>query len=110
MLDRQSIGGAETTKTDRLLADPVFQRLVRERTAFAWTMSLLMLAIYLAFILLSAFGKSFMASAIGTSSISWGILLGFLTIVAAFALTGLYVARANGRYDALTAQIREDAR
>ncbi len=109
MLDRQSVNGAETGATSRLLADPVFQSLVRERTSFAWTMSLLMLAIYLAFILLSAFGKSFMAATIGGSSVSWGILLGFLTIVAAFALTGIYVARANGRYDALTAQIKQDA-
>jgi uncharacterized membrane protein (DUF485 family) len=37
-----------------------------------------------------------------------GIPLGLLVIVAAFALTGLYVHRANTEYDALTRQILED--
>ncbi|MFZ1885433.1 MAG: DUF485 domain-containing protein [Rhodoplanes sp.] len=37
-----------------------------------------------------------------------GIPLGLLVIVAAFALTALYVHRANTEYDALTRQILED--
>ena len=109
MLEKQSAAGTGLRGTDRVMGDPVFQTLVRERTSFAWTMSAVMLAVYLVFILLSAFGKSFMASTIGGSSISWGIVLGLFTIVFAFALTGVYVSRANGRFDDLTAQITKDA-
>ena len=107
MLDRQS--ATRIDDTDRILRDPTFRTLVKERTSFGWTMSIAMLVVYLGFIFLAAFDKSFMGSTIAGSSISWGIVLGFITIVFAFALTGIYVARANGRYDDLTAQIHRDA-
>ncbi len=106
MLDRQS---TIINETDRILQDPEFRTLVSERTSFAWTMSAVMLVVYLGFIFLAAFGKSFMASTIGGSSISWGIVLGLFTIVFAFALTGIYVSRANGRFDDLTARVNKDA-
>ena len=35
-------------------------------------------------------------------------MLGLFTIVFAFALTGIYVSRANGRFDDLTAQLNRD--
>lgn len=108
MLDKQS--ATTTDETGRIMRDPTFQTLVKERTGFGWTMSIVMLVVYLGFIFLAAFGKSFMASTIAGSSISWGILLGIFTIVFAFALTGIYVARANGRFDDLTAQLHRDAR
>lgn len=106
MLDRQR---TIIDETDRILQDPDFRTLVRERTSFAWTMSAVMLVVYLGFIVLAAFGKAFMASTIGGSSVSWGIVLGLFTIVFAFALTGVYVSRANGRFDELTARVNKDA-
>ncbi len=109
MLAGQSTSLPDTGQTARVLQDPAFQTLVRERTGFGWTMSAVMLVVYLSFILLSAFAKDFMSSTIGDSSISWGIVLGLFTIVFAFALTGIYVSRANGRFDDLTAQVNKDA-
>lgn len=106
MLDRQR---TIIDETDRILQDPDFRTLVRERTSFAWTMSAVMLVVYLGFIVLAAFGQAFMASTIGGSSVSWGIVLGLFTIVFAFALTGVYVSRANGRFDELTARVNKDA-
>lgn len=105
MLDRKGT----ITETDRILRDPDFQTLVRERTGFGWIMSAAMLLVYFAFILLAAFGKGFMASTVGDSSVSWGIVLGLFTIVFAFALTGIYVSRANTRFDDLTARVNGDA-
>ncbi|RYC31519.1 DUF485 domain-containing protein [Lichenibacterium minor] len=107
MLDKQS--AATIDDTDRIMRDPAFQALVKERTSFGWTMSIAMLVVYLAFIFLAAFGKGFMASTIAGSFISWGIVFGVFTIVFAFALTGIYVSRANGRFDDLTAQLNRDA-
>ncbi len=105
MLDRQS--NSQTT-IDGIVNDQNFKDLVRERTRFAWTMSGIMLVVYLAFIFMVAFGKGAMSSTIGDSSISWGILLGLAVIVFAFILTGIYVARANGRFDDLTSRINKD--
>ncbi len=85
-----------------LAADPVFQQLVRERSGFAWALSAVMLVVYLIFILLVAFAQGAMGATVGGSDLSVGILLGLFVIVFAFALTGVYVARANSRFDALT--------
>jgi uncharacterized membrane protein (DUF485 family) len=42
---------------NQLLRSPRFQELVRQRTRFAWTLSIAMLVIYFGFILLVAFAK-----------------------------------------------------
>ncbi len=109
MLDRQ---GRSKATIDEIGRDPNFKTLVRERTSFAWTLSGIMLVVYLAFIFLAAFDKyiHFMGSTIGGSSISWGVVLGFFTIVCAFGITGVYVSRANGRFDDLSARIGKDVR
>lgn len=108
MLERQSANYTEGDPTARIMRHPDFQTLVRERTSFAWTMSAVMLIVYLTFIGLAAFGKGLMSATIGGSSISWGIVFGFFTIVFAFGLTGIYVSRANGRFDELTARLNKD--
>ncbi|WP_289016163.1 DUF485 domain-containing protein [uncultured Methylobacterium sp.] len=83
----------------------VFQDLVSERTRFSWILTGLMLVVYFGFIGLIAFDKSLLAVKIGTTS-SLGLVLGVGVIVFAFILTGLYVARANSRYDALSAELK----
>jgi len=90
------------SKERGILLNPKFQELVRRRSSFAWTLSAIMLAIYLGFILLVAFGKELLATKIGDGVTSLGIVLGLGVIVSAFVLTGIYVQRANGRFDKLT--------
>ena len=85
-----------------------FKALVRERTSFGWTLSIIMLVIYYGFILLVAFGKGFLATKIGGGVTSVGVILAFLVILSAFILTGVYTFRANGRYDDLAEQLRKD--
>ena len=94
----------------RIMADPRFRTLVARRSGFAWTLSAVMLFIYLGFTLLAAFDRPLMATTPFGGVTSLGIILGFLVIVAAFALTGIYVARANREFDRLAADIREGAR
>ena len=91
--------------TARILSDPAFKELVGRRTAFAWTLSVAMLVIYLAFVFLVAFAKPVMATAVGEGPASVGIVLGLLVIISAIALTGLYVQRANSVFDALVTRI-----
>ena len=91
-----------------ILQSPRFQELVTTRSKFGWTLSLLMLFIYLGFILLVAFDKPLLAQKVGGGTISVGIVLGLGVIITAFVLTGIYVARANGRYDDLTDQVKRE--
>ena len=94
----------------RIMADPRFQALVSRRTSYAWTLSAAMLVVYLGFTLLAAFDKPLMASTPFGGVTSLGIVLGLLVIIVAFALTGLYVNRANREFDRLAAEIRESVR
>ena len=93
---------------DRILRNPRFQELVQTRSGFAWTLSALMLAIYLGFIFLVAFAHDLMAMKIGGGVTSLGIVLGLVVIVAAFLLTGIYVRRANSRFDDLTRDLTRE--
>lgn len=64
-----------------------------------------MTAIYVVFILLIAYGKTFLGTEI-VPGLSLGIALGVLVIVAAWALILVYVRWANQHYDRAVASIR----
>ena len=93
---------------NQVLRSPRFQELVRERTRFAWTLSIVMLVIYFGFILLVAFAKPLLATKIGDGVTSLGIILGLGVIVSAFVLTGIYVQRANSRFDEMTRHLTRE--
>ena len=97
-----------TNDYERVLRSARFQELVRQRSGFAWTLSIAMLVIYFGFILLVAFAKPLLAAKIGGGVTSVGILIGLAVIVSAFVLTGIYVQRANSRFDALTRDLQRD--
>jgi uncharacterized membrane protein (DUF485 family) len=93
---------------DRVIQSPRFQELVRQRTRFAWTLTIVMLVIYFGFILLVAFAKPLLAMKVGDGVTSLGILLGLGVIIAAFVLTGVYVYRANSEFDELTRNLTRE--
>jgi uncharacterized membrane protein (DUF485 family) len=95
-------------ETARIAQNPRFKELVHERTRFGWTLTIIMLLIYFGFIGLIAFDKALLAVKIGGGTASLGLVLGVAVIVLAFILTGIYVQRANGRFDALTAALKRD--
>ena len=97
-----------TNDYDRVLQNPRFQELVRQRTKFAWTLTIVMLVIYFGFILLVAFAKPLLAMKVGDGVTSLGILLGLGVIIAAFVLTGIYVYRANSEFDELTRNLTRE--
>lgn len=85
----------------RIQTDPRFRELERKRNAFSWTLCVVMLLIYFSFIFLVAFGGKVAATPV------WGVVtlafpVGLAVIVLSILLTGLYVMKANGEYDALT--------
>jgi uncharacterized membrane protein (DUF485 family) len=84
--------------------DPNYQELVRTRKAFGWTLAIIMLVIYYGFIALVAFAPSVIGIDVG-SGITLGLPLGVGVILSAIILTGIYVLRANSRYDDLTRAI-----
>src|ERR671912_2198193 len=97
-----------TSIDNRILQNPRFQALVRQRANFAWALTIVMLVIYFGFILLVAFAKPLLATKIGSGVTSLGIILGLGVIVSAFVLTGIYVQRANSRFDELTRRLTRE--
>ncbi|WP_277051682.1 DUF485 domain-containing protein [Zestomonas thermotolerans] len=94
----------------RIEQNPRFQELVAKRDRFAWSLSFLMLGLYVAFILLIAFEPQVLGARISDDSpITWGLPIGVGLIVAAFALTGIYVKRANGEFDEMNKEILKEA-
>ena len=98
-----------TGRSIELLADdPRYQRLVRRRSKLGWTLTALMLVVYFGFILLVAFAKPFMGSSLAGGATSVGIPIGIGVILFAIGLTGVYVHRANRKFDAELARIRAE--
>ena len=88
--------------------DPAHQELARKRRGFAWLLSIIMLVLYYAFIMVIAFKSSLLGAQMGTGVMTVGIPVGISIIVIAFILTGIYVRRANGEFDALSRRIKEN--
>jgi uncharacterized membrane protein (DUF485 family) len=93
----------------KIEANPKYHELRRKRTAFGWTLTLLMLLVYFGYIALIAFNKPFLAQPIGNGVTTLGIPIGMGVIIFTIVITAIYVRRANGEYDRLTAEILEEA-
>ncbi|MEQ8660653.1 MAG: DUF485 domain-containing protein [Gammaproteobacteria bacterium] len=90
----------------KIFDDPEFQALQRRRSRLSWVLALTMLTAYYAFILVIAFQPALFAAPLGADTvITWGIPIGVGIILLGFALTGIYVHRANGEFDRTTAAI-----
>lgn len=97
----------DANQVARIRANASFRELERKRTAFSWTLCVLMLVIYYGFIFLVAFGKGYVATPVfGVVTLAFPLGLG--VIVIAIVLTGVYVLRANGEFDALTRKVVSD--
>ena len=95
---------------DRVRANPKYTELVQKRSSFAWKLTITILVVYYAFILVIAFSPTTFGQTIGNGVTTVGIPVGFGIIVLSFILTGVYIQRANGEFDDLNNQIKEEAR
>ena len=93
---------------EQIKNNPKYQELVSKRNSLAWTLSIIMLVVYYAFILVIAFDPSLLGAKIGSGVITVGIPVGIAIIFIAFALTGVYVKKANSEFDDLTKQIKDE--
>jgi len=97
-------------KNLHIINNPKYAELVGQRNAFAFTLSALVLIIYFGFIFLIAYGKAFLGTPLAEGMVSTiGFPIGVFVILTAFILTGLYVRRANTRFDDLNREIIKEA-
>ncbi len=90
-------------------ADPVFHELVKRRRRFSIILTAVMLAVYFAFILTIAYAPELFGTPLFEGALSTvGIPVGIGVILIAFALTGIYVRKANSEFDAILNKLKED--
>lgn len=90
------------TVHEKILANPRFHELVARRNRFSFTLAVIVLAVYAAFVCLAVFAPGvFSASVGGGSAWALGLIVGFCIQGFAFAMTGIYTRRANGEFDQL---------
>lgn len=94
---------------EKIQSHPQYRELRRKRGRFGWALTLLMLVVYYGYIGLIAFDKAFLSRPLGAGVTTIGIPIGLGVIVFTIIITAIYIRRANGEYDRLTAQILKDA-
>jgi uncharacterized membrane protein (DUF485 family) len=88
---------------------PLFRQLVAERTWLGRGLALATAAAYFAYILCVAFRPQALGAPVADGwTTSWGVAIGVSLIALGFALTAVYVHRANARFDMLSQRLQED--
>ena len=94
----------------RILSNPAYRQLIKQRDSLAWTLSACVLVLYFGFVLMVAFAPGILTAPIAEGSvIPMGILMGVGVIVASIILTAIYVRRANQFFDPMIAAIMQEA-
>ena len=67
-------------QVEQVKNNPKYQKLVSERSKFAWTLSIIMLVVYYAFIMTIAFSPETLGTKIGSGVMTVGIPVGIAII------------------------------
>lgn len=94
------------SESARIRNHPRYKDLVSRQRRFVACLTAATLVPYFTFILVAAFAPNLLATKLSaTSIINIGWPLGLVFIIGAWLFTGLYIHRANGEFDELTAEI-----
>lgn len=95
----------------KMRQNPKFQELVQKRTRLATILSAIVMVAFYGYIMVVAFSPATLARPIAEgSTLTIGIAAELSMFVGFWVLVALYVRRANGEFDALTAEIVKDAK
>lgn len=90
----------------RMRANPKFQELVQKRGRFAWSLAIVVLAMFYGFVMTVAFNPTALGQAVSEGSmLTVGVAVELFMFIFFWVLTALYVRRANTEFDSLTQDI-----
>ncbi len=92
-------------QVEAILRNPKFQEMVAKKRNLSWTLTAIMLFVYVGFMLLVGYNKEFLMTSFSGGVTTWGMPLGLSIIVLSFVLCGVYSYIANNKLD----QLNEDA-
>lgn len=91
----------DDVQVERILQNPKFKKMVSKKATLSWTLTIIMLVVYVGFMLLVGYNKEFLMSSFSGGVTTWGIPLGLGIIVLSFVLCGVYSYIANNSLDHL---------
>ena len=95
---------------ERMRVNPKYQELIATRGRFAWTLSIIVLVLFYGFVMAVAFIPGTLGQPVSEGAmLTVGVAVELFLFIFFWALSALYVNRANGAFDALTAEVIKQA-
>ena len=95
---------------ERIESNPKYQELVSKRNSFGIKLGVFVLVMFYAFILTIAFNKEVLATKTGDGLTTVAFPIALAILVISFITTLIYVKRANGEFEDLTNDIKDDVK
>jgi len=95
---------------DRIESNPKYQELVSKRTSLGLKLGAFVLIMFYTFIMTIAFNKEVLATTIGDGVTTIAFPIALAILVLSFITTLIYVKRANGEFEDLTNEIKDDVK
>ena len=92
----------DEVKVNQILENPKFKEMVSRKSSLSWSLTAVMLFVYVGFMLLVGYNKELLLSSFSGGVTTIGIPLGLGIIVLSFLLCGVYSYVANNKLDGLT--------
>jgi cation/acetate symporter len=90
--------------------NPKFQELVKKRGRFAWTLAAIVLILFYGFVMMVAYRPAALGQSIVEGGmLTVGVAVELFLFIFFWALSFVYVRRANGEFDSLTQEIVKQA-
>ena len=94
----------------RIKNNSKYQELVKKRNSFAIKLSIFVLVMFYAYILTIAFNPSILGTLTGEGVMTVAFPVAAAIIIISFFTTLIYVKRANGEFESLTNEIKDDVK
>ena len=95
---------------DRIENNPKYKELVTKRTSLGIKLGIFVLVMFYAYILTIAFNKEILAVKIGDGLTTIAFPIALAILVISFITTIIYVRKANGEFEDLTNDIKDDVK
>lgn len=95
-------------QVESILQNPKFKEMVIKKRNLSWTLTIIMLVVYVGFMLIVGYNKEFLMTSFSGGVTTWGIPLGLGIIILSFVLCGVYSFIANHSLDRLNEEAMKE--
>jgi len=95
---------------NRIENNPKYQELVSKKNSFGIKLGVFVLVMFYTYIMVIAFNKEVLATKIGEGVTTVAFPIALAILIISFITTLIYVKRANGEFEDLTNDIKDDVK